>query len=107
MKRNGSMEVVTFHMVEGTKLEEALKGIGSLDAFYRSSAGYQGMQVARDDKTGVWTLVLAWDASESERAASAAMMTSDRTNGFKQLVVPQTVQKKMYPCYTPVHGTAC
>lgn len=100
MKMNGSMEMVTFQMAEGTKREEALEGIGCLDAFYSETTGYRGMQAAQDDQTGTWILVLTWDSAESEKKASAAMMSSEKTNGFKQLVIPRTVTKKMYPCYS-------
>ena len=99
MKMNGSMEMVTFKMAEGTSREAALEGIWSLDSFYSGTAGYQGMQAAQDDHTGTWILVLNWDSAESEKIASAAMMSSMKTDGFKQLVVPQTVTKKIYPCY--------
>jgi hypothetical protein len=99
MRMNGSMEVVSFQMAAGTKQADALAGIRSLDEFYRGTTGYRGMQAAQDDQDGTWILVLNWDEAESEKKASAAMMGSAKTNGFKQLVVPQTVTKKLYPCY--------
>ena len=98
MEMKGRMEVITFQMIEGTSREQALAGIRSLDQFYRGTAGFGGMQAAQDDQTRQWTLVLNWDSPESERKASAAMMGSERTNGFKQLVVPQTVSKKILTC---------
>ncbi len=100
MKINGSMEMVTFQMAEGTQQDEALEGIRCLDAFYSGTMGYRGMQAAQDDQTGAWTLVLNWDSAESEKKASAAMMASAKTDGFKQLVVPKTVTKKIYQCYS-------
>ena len=99
MEMNGSMEVVTFQMVEGTRREQVLDGIRSLDQFYSGAAGYGGMQAAQDNQTQHWTLVLNWDSPESEKEASAAMVGSERTKGFTQLVVPQTVIKKIYTCY--------
>ncbi len=99
MKMNGSMEMVTFQMAEGTKQEEALEGIRCLDAFYRGTVGYRGMQAAQVDQTSEWILVLNWDSAESEKKASGAMMASAKTNGFKKLVIPQTVTKKIYRCY--------
>jgi hypothetical protein len=98
MKTAGSMEVVSFKMATGTRQEDALGGIRTLDGFYRKKPGYQGMQAALDED-GTWMLVLNWDSVESEKLASAAMMASDETVTFKKIVIPQTVTKKIYTCY--------
>jgi hypothetical protein len=98
MKTAGSMEVVSFKMVPGTAQEDALGGIRTLDEFYKDKPGFQGMQAALGDD-GTWMLVLNWDCAESEKSASAAMMASDKTGSFKKTIIPQTVTKKIYPCY--------
>ena len=98
MKTAGSMEVVSFQMTAGTMLEDALGGIRSLDEFYKDKSGYQGMKAALGED-GTWILVLHWDRTESEKSASAAMMASSETDKFKKLVIPQTVTKKIYPCF--------
>ncbi len=98
MKTAGSLEVVSFQMADSTTPEDALGGIRSLDEFYKETLGYRGMQVARNEE-GMWILVLNWDCAESEQKASAAMMASEKTLGFKKSVIPQTVTKKLYTCY--------
>ncbi|TVR89864.1 MAG: hypothetical protein EA428_09455 [Spirochaetaceae bacterium] len=98
MKTAGSMEVVSFQMADSTTQEEALGGIRALDEFYKEKLGYRGMQAARNEG-GTWILVLNWDCVESEKKASAAMMASEKTLGFKKNVIPQTVTKKIYTCY--------
>lgn len=98
MKTAGGMEVVSFQMTAGTKLEDALGGIRSLDEFYKGKSGYQGMKAALGED-GTWILVLQWDCAESEKSASAAMMASNEADTFKKLVIPLTVTKKIYPCY--------
>lgn len=98
MKTAGSMEVVSFQMTAGTMLEDALGGIRSLDEFYKDKSGYQGMKAALGED-GTWILVLHWECAEAEKSASAAMMASNDTGTFKKLVIPQTVTKKIYPCY--------
>ena len=99
MKVNGSMEMVSFEMTAGTSLEDALNGIRVLKDFYTNQAGFRNLQAAQE-KDGRWTLVLHWNSPEAEKKASAAMMGSATTDEFKKMVIPHTVTKQMYRCYT-------
>lgn len=54
------------------------------------------MNVAQVEEDA-WTLVLYWRSKQDEKVASGRMMSSEETNGFKGLVIPKTVEKKIYP----------
>ncbi len=94
--REMCMEIISFNLLEGTEKKAALEGFKALDSFYRSQEGYHGMNVAQVDADS-WTLILYWTSKQDEKQASGRMMSSEETDGFKRLVIPKTVEKKIYP----------
>ena len=96
--KEGCVEIVRFDLLQGTEKKKALEGFRVLDAFYRSQEGYGGMSAAQADESA-WILMLHWRSKEDEKLASGRMMASQDTIGFKQLVIPQTVEKKIYTGY--------
>ncbi|MEN1758884.1 hypothetical protein [Anoxynatronum sibiricum] len=96
--KEGCVEVVRFDLLQGTEKKKALEGFQILDVFYRSQEGYGGMSAAQADESA-WILMLHWRSKEDEKLASGRMMASQDTIGFKQLVIPQTVEKKIYTGY--------
>lgn len=96
MKQKGSIEIITFNLVDNTEEQSYYHGLQVLDTFYKNYEGYYGMDIARVDDDR-WTLVLRWASRELEKEASANMMKSDVTNPFKMLINPKTVKKHVYP----------
>lgn len=97
--REMCVEIINFNLLEGTENITALEGFKSLDSFYRSQEGYHGMNAAQVD-ADAWTLILYWNSKQDEKQASGRMMSSNETDGFKRLVIPKTVEKKIYPGFT-------
>lgn len=97
MKEKRCIEIITFNQIDNAEEQQVFDGFKILDAFYKKSAGYYGMDIAKV-KEGKWTLVLRWESKELEKKASSNMMKSDDTNQFKMLINPKTVVKNVYPC---------
>jgi len=98
MKENGSIEIISFNIVETMEEQQVVEGFKILDGFYKKHDGYYGMDIAKG-KEYQWTMVLKWETKDHEKKASALMMKSDETNLFKMLIIPQTVVKNVYPCF--------
>ncbi|SMP70848.1 hypothetical protein [Anoxynatronum buryatiense] len=96
--KEGCVEIVRFDVMQGTEKMIALEAFKLLDAFYQAQEGYFGMNAAQANDDA-WILILYWRSKEDEKLASGRMMASEETEGFKQLVIPKTVEKKMYPSF--------
>ncbi len=94
--RDMCVEIVSFSLLEGTGKKKALEEFKALDTFYRTQEGYQGMNAAQVD-ADAWKLILYWRSKQNEKEASGRMMSSEETNGFKGMVIPKTVEKKIFP----------
>lgn len=90
---NAITEIVEFEILDNVSPSEFVEVVDFLEKeFHSKMKGFRDTELLKAKKNSEWIMIQHWDSFDDCKNAVQAMMKSDKTEKFREAIIPQSVK---------------